>query len=107
MDEKLNDIVPYDAMIRVLLKKIKLQEGIIADLEDELTYYENPSRFADVLKMMTDEERSVLNSNPYYKVLRADVSKMEKEIRKLRKSEGELINKLAVANKIIKDYFTV
>lgn len=107
MEEKLNEIIPYESIIRVLLKKVKIQEGIIADLEDELTYYENPSRFLTVLEAMNDEEKSALKSNPYYKVLRADVAKMEKEISKLRKSEGELINKLAVANKVIKDYFMV
>ena len=34
MDKPLNNSVPYDTIIRVLLKKIKIQEGLISDLED-------------------------------------------------------------------------
>lgn len=78
-----NSNVPIDTINRVLLRKIKLQEGVIADLEDELRYYECPKRFLTVLEDMTDEEINELKRNPYYKQVKAMYAKKEKEVYKL------------------------
>ena len=90
--EKLNNVVPQDAIIRVLLRKIKIQEGVIADLEDELRYYENPKRFLTVLQEMSDDEIGELKRNPYYKRIKALYAKKEKEIYNLNREIEHLRN---------------
>lgn len=93
----LENFVPKDTIIRVLLKKVKLQEGVIADLEDELGFYEHPKRFLTVLETMNDDEVRDLKRNPYFKQVNALYAKKEKEVKSLTKEVERL-------NDIIKTY---
>lgn len=88
----MNKYVPKDTIIRVLLKKVKLQEGIIADLEDELGFYECPKRFLAVLEEMNDNEINELKRNPYYKRIKAMYANKEKEVYKLHGEIDRLRN---------------
>lgn len=88
--EALNKDVPSDTIIKVLLRKIKMQEANIKDLEDELRYYEKPHRFLRVLEHITEEEKRALRSNPYFMKVNAQYAQMEKEI----KSKNEEIDRL-------------
>ena len=92
MEDKLNEIIPYESIIRVLLKKVKIQEEIIADLEDELRYYEKPHRFLAVLQDMSDDEISELRKNPYYRKVKAMYANKEKEIDSLHREIEHLRN---------------
>ena len=83
MNDSLNRFVSKDTIIRVLLRKIKIQEDIIADLEDELRYYESPKRFLSVLENISAEEIEELKRNPYFKQVNAKYAKKEKEVYKL------------------------
>lgn len=100
MSTRLNDIVPYDTIIRVLLRKIELQEREIVLLRTEL---ERPHL---LFQDMPEEEEEKLKQNPYYRAARSNVMKMEKRMAKMREDEKVLINKLAIATKIIEDFFT-
>ena len=93
----LKDEIPKDTIIRVLLRKIKIQEGIIADLEDELAYYNHPHRFLDVLSDMSEQERMRMRRNPYYLKCNAKYAELERKFKELKKERDVMYN-------IINDY---
>lgn len=99
-DEPLNNSVPYDTIIRVLLKKIKIQEKEIENLRMEL---EEPCA---LIEGISENEAEKLKANPFYRVLMSDFRKVEKRLAKAKEDELRLINKLAVATKIVDDYFS-
>lgn len=103
---RLNDTVPYDTIIRVLLKVIKNREEEIDRLNEELKDYRNPHRFLEMEKDIPQSEREKMKNNIYYKKLRAKVANMEKQQEKMKEDERRLIHRLAVATKIVDDFFT-
>lgn len=91
-EEPLNRAVPYDTIIRILLRKIKLQEGIIDDLEDELKYYQHPHRFLSVLEHMTDDEKKALDRNPYYQKVKTQYMLLDDKYKRLKNERDVLYN---------------
>lgn len=97
MDKPLNNSVPYDTIIRVLLKKIKIQEGLISDLEDEIHYFRTPHRFLSVLADMTKYEKMALERNPYFQKVNAQYAMLDRKYKELKRERDIMYN-------IINDY---
>ncbi len=84
VNEPLNKHVPYDTIVRVLLRKVKLQEEIIKDMEDEMKYFQTPHRFLSVLEHMTEDEKLALERNPYYQKVKAQYMLLDEKYKRLK-----------------------
>lgn len=100
MSKRLNDIVPYPTIIKVLLRKIKLQEEEIERLRTEI------ERPCELIKGIPDREAKKLSSNPYYRAMRSDFHKVERKLAEMKKDEERLMTRMLVAEKIVADYFS-
>lgn len=99
---RLNDKVPYQTMIRVLLRKIKLQEEEIERLRNEQC-----DEYLDaIIEGLTKEEKKAMTSNPMYKRLKLEFNNLREKYSRMKDGEERLINRLAVATRTIDDWFT-
>ena len=98
---RMNDQVPYQTMIRVMLRKIKLQEEEIERLRNE----QDEEYLNGLVKELTDEEKKSMTDNPMYKRLKLEFNNIRKKYNKIKENEDRLMNKLAVAIKTINDWF--
>lgn len=99
---RLNDKVPYQTMIRVLLRKIKLQEEEIERLRNEQC-----DEYLDaIIEGLTMDEKKAMTSNPMYKRLKLEFNNLRDKYSRMKDSEEMLINRLAVATRTIDDWFT-
>lgn len=102
MSTRLNDIVPYHTIVRVLLRKIKLQEEEIERLRNE----QNEEYINELVKELSDDEKKAMTSNPMYKRLKLEFNNLRKKYSKKKEDEEKLLNRLVVAEKVVNDYFS-
>ena len=102
MSKRLNDIVPYPTIIKVLLRKIKLQEEEIERLRNE----QNDESINELVKGLSDDEKKAMTNNPMYKRLKLEFNNIRKKYSKKKEDEEKLLNRLVVAEKVVNDYFS-
>ena len=102
MSKRLNDIVPYPTIIKVLLRKIKLQEEEIERLRNE----QNEEYINELVKRLSDDEKKAMTNNPMYKRLKLEFNNLRKKYSKKKEDEEKLLNRLVVAEKVVNDYFS-
>lgn len=102
MSTRLNDIVPYPTIIKVLLRKIKLQEEEIVRLRNE----QNEEYLNGLVQGLSGDEKKAMTNNPMYKRLKLEFNNLRKKYSKKKEDEEKLLNRLVVAEKVVNDYFS-
>lgn len=106
-EEQLNDSIPQDTIVKVLLKKIKLQETEIQELRHKINVHKETKRkqeekikklqqenlkVAALLGESSPEERAVIKANPLYK----EILLLKREMLSVIKQKDEIINQLII-----------